>query len=71
MHEAALVCRGQPVGELRKRFDAQFFPRPSGADELDNIRKASATARKLAALIVEIFKSKRSIDVDQMSSLKG
>jgi NADH:ubiquinone oxidoreductase subunit K len=23
------------------------------------------------ALIVEIFKSKRSIDVDQMSSLKG
>ncbi len=45
---------GQPVGELRKRFDVHFFPRPGGADELDSIRKASATARKLAALIVEI-----------------
>jgi hypothetical protein len=52
--EQAVFDEGQPVGELRKRFDAQFFPRPSGADELDNIRKASATARKLAALIVEI-----------------
>ena len=52
--EQAVFDEGQPVGELRKRFDAQFFPRPNGADELDNIRKASATARKLAALIVEI-----------------
>jgi hypothetical protein len=33
---------GQPVGELRKRFDQQFFPRPAGADDLDTIRKASA-----------------------------
>lgn len=52
--EQAVFDEGQPVGELRKRFDAQFFPRPTGADELDNIRKASTTARKLAALIVEI-----------------
>lgn len=52
--EQAVFDEGQPVGELRKRFDQHFFPRPSGADELDNIRKASATARKLAALIVEI-----------------
>jgi hypothetical protein len=52
--EQAVFDEGQPVGELRKRFDAQFFPRPTGADELDNIRKASATARKLAAQIVEI-----------------
>lgn len=52
--EQAVFDEGQPVGELRKRFDAHFFPRPSGADELDNIRKASATARKLAALLVEI-----------------
>ncbi|MFV8755826.1 hypothetical protein ACNOYE_35185 [Nannocystaceae bacterium ST9] len=52
--EQAVFDEGQPVGELRKRFDQHFFPRPSGADELDSIRKASATARKLAALIVEI-----------------
>jgi hypothetical protein len=52
--EQAVFDEGQPVGELRKRFDQQFFPRPAGADDLDTIRKASAAARKLAALIVEI-----------------
>ena len=35
------------------------------------IAVAAAEVAVGLALIVEIFKSKRSIDVDQMSSLKG
>ena len=35
------------------------------------IAVAAAEVAVCLALIVEIFKSKRSIDVDQMSSLKG
>lgn len=52
--EQAVFNEGQPVTELRKRFDPHFFPKPKGADELDRIKKANATARKLAELITEI-----------------
>ena len=52
--EEAVFNEGQPVSELRRRFDPHFFPKPKGADELDRLKKASATARKLAELIAEI-----------------
>lgn len=52
--EEAVFDEGQPLTELRKRFDPHFYPQPKGAEELDRIKKASATARKLAELIAEI-----------------
>ena len=52
--ENAVFNEGQPLGELRKRFDPHFFPKPKGAEELDAIKKANATARKLVDLIIEI-----------------
>ena len=52
--EDAVFNEGQPLAELRKRFDPHFFPKPKGAEELERIKKASATARKLAELIAEI-----------------
>ena len=52
--EQAVFDEGQPITELRKRFDPHFFPKPKGAEELERIKKASATARKLAELVVEI-----------------
>jgi hypothetical protein len=52
--EEAVFNEGQPVSELRRRFDPHFFPKPKGAEELDRLKKASAAARKLAELIAEI-----------------
>jgi hypothetical protein len=52
--EEAVFNEGQPINELRKRFDSHFFPKPKGAEALDTIKKASATARKLAELLPEI-----------------
>ncbi len=50
----AVFDEGQPVTELRKRFDQVLFPRPKGAEKLDVIRKASAAARALAELLPDI-----------------
>src|SRR5690606_31541985 len=52
--EDAVFNEGQPLGELRRRFDQHFFPKPKGAEELDRIKRANATARKLAELLAEI-----------------
>lgn len=52
--EDAVFNEGQPVSELRRRFDPHFYPKPKGAEELDRIKKASATAKKLAELLAEI-----------------
>ncbi len=52
--EDAVFNEGQPLGELRRRFDQHFFPKPKGAEELDKLKKANATARKLAELLAEI-----------------
>jgi hypothetical protein len=52
--EEAVFNEGQPLGELRRRFDPHFFPKPKGADELERLKKASATARKLAELLAGI-----------------
>lgn len=51
---SAVFDEGQPVAELRKRFDPVIFPRPKGAEELASIQKANAAARKLAELLPDI-----------------
>lgn len=51
---SAVFDEGQPVAELRKRFDPVLHPRPKGADRLDLLNKASAAARKLAELLPDI-----------------
>ena len=52
--EEAVFNEGKPLGELRKRFDPHFFPKPKGADDLDRIKKANGAARKLAEMLTEI-----------------
>jgi hypothetical protein len=52
--EEAVFNEGQPVSELRRRFDPHFFPKPKGAEELELLKKTNAAARKLAELIAEV-----------------
>jgi NADH-quinone oxidoreductase subunit K len=57
-------ARAREVATGQAFFDGQIFV-------FFVIAVAAAEVAVGLALIVEIFKSKRSIDVDQMSSLKG
>jgi hypothetical protein len=50
----AVFEEGAPVTELRKRFNPLFHPKPEGAERLDTIRRASASARRLEKMIEEI-----------------
>lgn len=50
----AVFDEGQPVAELRKRFDPVLYPRPKGAEKLEILQKASAAARRLAELLPDI-----------------
>ncbi len=50
----AVFDEGQPVAELRKRFDPIIFPQPKNAEKLAVIQRASAAARKLAELLPDI-----------------
>jgi hypothetical protein len=52
--KSAVFDEGQPVAELRKRFDSVLHPRPKGAERLEVLTKASACARKLAELLPDI-----------------
>lgn len=52
--KSAVFDEGQPVAELRKRFDPVLHPRPKGAEKLDLLNKASAAARKLAELLPDL-----------------
>ena len=52
--EEAVFNENQPLGELRKRFDPHFYPKPKGSEDLERIKKANAAARKLAELLTEI-----------------
>jgi NADH-quinone oxidoreductase subunit K len=56
--------RAYEIAQGKPFFDGQIFV-------FFVIAVAAAEVAVGLALIVEIFKSKRSIDVDQMSSLKG
>ncbi len=51
---AAVFEEGKPVAELRKRFDADFFPKAKGQTKLETLRKANAAAHKLATLLADI-----------------
>ena len=57
-------ARAREIATGQSPFDGQIFV-------FFVIAVAAAEVAVGLALIVEIFKSKRSIDVDQMSSLKG
>jgi len=50
----AVFEEGAPVTELRKRFNSVFHPRPEGAEQMEAIRRATATARRLERMIEEI-----------------
>ena len=50
----AVFDEGQPVGQLRKRFDPILRPKPKGSEELEVIQKALSATRKLADLLPEI-----------------
>ncbi len=60
----AMVAFGSVLKNAGSPFSGQIFV-------FFVIAVAAAEVAVGLALIVEIFKSKRSIDVDQMSSLKG
>lgn len=50
----AVFEEGAPVTELRRRFNPVFHPRPDGAEQMETIRRATATARRLERMIEEI-----------------
>jgi len=50
----AVFEEGAPVTELRKRFNPVLHPRPEGAEQIEAIRRATATARRLERMIEEI-----------------
>lgn len=50
----AVFDEGQSVAELRRRFDPILRPKPAGAEALESINKAMATARKLAELLPDV-----------------
>ena len=50
----AVFEEGAPVSDLRKRFNPVLNPRPEGAEELDAIRRTTATVRRLERSIEDI-----------------
>jgi len=50
----AVFEEGAPVTELRRRFNPVFHPKPEGAERVEAIRRATATARRLERMIEEI-----------------
>lgn len=50
----AVFDEGQSVGELRRRFDPVFYPKPQGAEDLEVIGKAKAAANKLVAVLPDV-----------------
>ena len=50
----AVFDEGQSVGELRRRFDPVFYPKPKGADDLEVIGKAKGAANKLATVLPDV-----------------
>ncbi len=50
----AVFEEGAPVSDLRKRFNPVFNPKPEGAEQMDAIRRATATIRRLERAVEEI-----------------
>ena len=50
----AVFDEGAPVGELRKRFDPIFHPKPAGAADLELISKAKSAANRLMEVLPDV-----------------
>jgi len=50
----AVFDEGQSVGELRRRFDPIFRPKPAGAEDLELMSKAKAAANKLVSVLPDV-----------------
>ena len=50
----AVFEEGAPVGDLRRRFNPVFHPKPEGSEEMAVIRRTTATVRRLERAIEEI-----------------
>jgi len=50
----AVFEEGAPVTELRRRFNPVFDPKPEGAERIEQIRRATAAARRLERMVEEI-----------------
>ncbi len=67
----AVFEEGAPVTELRKRFNPIFHPKPEGAEEVEALRRASSTVRKLERLLEEIEGLPRHTVRDAQASLEA
>ncbi|MBW1876104.1 MAG: hypothetical protein JRE45_11375 [Deltaproteobacteria bacterium] len=67
----AVFEEGAPVTELRKRFNPILNPKPEGVEQMDAIRRASATARRLERMIEEIDGLNRSTMRATLDSLEA
>ena len=56
----AVFEEGAAVGDLRKRFNPVLHPKPEGAEELEAIRRTTASIRRLERSIEEIDGLRRS-----------
>jgi hypothetical protein len=56
----AVFEEGAPVSDLRKRFNPVLHPKPEGAEELDAIRRTTASVRRLERSVEEIEGLRRS-----------
>lgn len=50
----AVFDEGHSVGELRKRFDPIFHPKPAGAADLEVLSKARSAANRLAEVLPDV-----------------
>jgi polyhydroxyalkanoate synthesis regulator phasin len=67
----AVFEEGAPVAELRKRFNPILNPKPEGVEQMDAIRRATATARRLERMIEEIDGLNRSTMRATLDSLEA
>jgi len=56
----AVFEEGAPVSDLRKRFNPVLHPKPAGSEELDAIRRTTASVRRLERSIEETEGLRRS-----------
>jgi hypothetical protein len=67
----AVFEEGAPVTELRKRFNPVFHPKAEGAEQIDTIRRATASARRLEKMIEEIDGLRRPTVRAALDTLEG
>jgi len=67
----AVFEEGAPVSDLRRRFNPVLNPKPEGAEELDTIRRTTASVRRLERSIEEIEGLRRSTVRGALESLES